>query len=166
MLLDSLSNLGGFATCRSIIATHYTLNASELNYSARHQVSLAKTSSALNIAKILTSKTGIFRKVICQALDTVSLVEHGAQLFLEDHFAQMINVRLKRLFQVFVIEELRVIKASTNNTLVAIDDGFGASRVAIAYHNKTIGKLAILVIQREITLVNQHGINDDFFGNF
>ena len=78
----------------------------------------------------------------------------------------MINVRLKRLFQVFVIEELRVIKASTNNTLVAIDDGFGASRVAIAYHNKTIGKLAILVIQREITLVNQHGINDDFFGNF
>ena len=78
----------------------------------------------------------------------------------------MINVRLKRLFQVFVIEELRVIKASSNNTLVAIDDSFGTSRVAIAYHNKTIGKLAILVIQREITLVNQHGINNDFFGNF
>lgn len=104
--------------------------------------------------------------MIGQTLDTIGLVEHGAQFFLEDHFTQTIHIGFKRLLQVFVVEELRVVETSTDYALVAINDGFSTSRIAVAYHDKTIGELAILVIQREIALVNQHGINDDFLRYF
>lgn len=69
-------------------------------------------------------------KMIDQRYDTVGLIEHGAELLLEYDLIKRRNIRFKRLLEVFVVEELRIIEAGTYHALITIDDSFREGRIA------------------------------------
>lgn len=93
------------------------------------------------------------------------LVAHGAQRLLEDHFIEAIDVGIQRHLQILVVEELRVVEAGGHHALVAVDDGVLMGRVAVGDDDELVGELAVGVVQREVALVHEHGVDDDLLGN-
>ena len=78
---------------------------------------------------------------------------------------EALNVIFERALQVFVVEELRVVKASGHDALVAVDDVRFELRIAVRGDEELIRKRSIGVEQREIALMNEHGVNGDFLRN-
>ena len=95
---------------------------------------------------------------------TGGLVAHGAQRFLEHDRVKLFDVGFERLLQVLFVEELGVVQAGAHDALVAVANGVGAGRVAVAHDDEAVGELVVGVVKREVALVHEHRVDDDLFG--
>ena len=148
-----------------VVAAHDALDARELDDGARHQVGLGQVGRSRDVAHLGGLDAGGRRDAGRQLHHAGGLVAHGAQRLLEDHFIEAIDVGIQRQLQVLVVEELRVVEAGGHHALVAVDDGVLVGRVAVGDDDELVGELAIGVVQREVALVHEHGVDDDLLGN-
>ena len=65
------------------------------------------------------------------------------------------------MLQVLLIEELRVIETCTHDALVAVDDRIGDLGVCVRDDDELTRELSVLVVDREVALVREHGLADD-----
>ena len=75
--------------------------------------------------------------------NAVGLGARGAKLLLEYDGVKALNVIFERVLQVFVVEELRVVKASGHDALVAIDDVRFELRIAVRGDEELVRKRSI-----------------------
>ena len=88
-----------------------------------------------------------------KGLDTLALLQHGAELLLENDARQALAELLERDLEILVVEELRIVQACADHALVAIDDGVGALGTAVSHDHELAGQLAFGVVDGEIPLV-------------
>ena len=165
MVGDGLGHLGRLARGRRIVAAHDALDAGELHHGARDQVGLAQVGRALGVGRVGGVEPGLRRKVAGHLHDAFCLFQRGAQRFLEHHLAQAFHVGFERLLQVLVVEELGVVQAGGHHALVAVHDVLPEGRVAVRRDEELVGQRAVLVEQREVALVHQHGVHRDLLGH-
>ena len=65
------------------------------------------------------------------------------------------------MLEVLLVEELRVVETGTHDALVAVDDGGGAFGVAVGDDDELVRQLARSIVEREVALMHEHGVDDD-----
>ena len=63
--------------------------------------------------------------------------------------------------QVLLVEELCVVQTGAHDALVAVDHALGVLGLAVGDDHELTRELALAVIDREVTLVGEHGLADD-----
>ena len=155
----------GLAGSLGVVAAHDALHAREFHNRARDQVGLGQIGGALGVGGFLARHASVGGDGLGERNNAIGLGARGAKLFLEHDGVEAFNVIFERALQVFVVEELRVVKASSHDALVAVDDVRFELRIAIRGDKELIRKRSIGVEQREIALVHKHGVNSDFLRN-
>ena len=69
------------------------------------------------------------------------------------------------MLEVLLVEELRVVETGAHHALVAVDDGGGAFGVAVGYDDELVRQLARSIVEREVALMHEHGVDDDLLGH-
>ena len=69
------------------------------------------------------------------------------------------------MLEVLLVEELRVVEAGAHHALVTVDDGGGALGVAVRDDDELVRQLARGIVEREVTLMHEHGVDDDLLGH-
>ncbi len=100
-----------------------------------------------------------------EVLHAVGLLEHRSEFLLKSDGRQASTELLKVNLQVLIVEELGVVQAGANNTLVAVDDRLADARIGIGHDDEGARELAICVIRGEIALIGEHGLADDLGGH-
>ena len=165
MVGDGASHLVALAAGGGVVGAHDALHAGELHHGVRHEVGLRQVRGALGVGGVSLVQLRVGGQVLRQRHDAVGLLLHGAQRLLEHHLVQAVDVRLQRMLEVLLVEELRVGQAGAHYALVAARDGVGVRRVAVRHDDEVVGQLAVRVVQREVTLVHEHGVDDDLLGD-
>ncbi len=165
MVGDGARNGVGFARGFSVIATHDALHAREFHDGARHQVGLAQERRALNVGRFPSANARVGRDRLSERHNAIGLRTRRAQFLLEHDRVEPLDVILQRKFQVFVIEEFRIVEARGHDALIAVDDVVFEFRIAVRGDQEFVRKRPIRVEQREIALVHEHGVNGDLLRN-
>ena len=119
---------------------------------------------ARGVGGVLGAERGVGGEVLGELLDAGRLGAHGAELLLEHDGVEALHVILQRTAQVLVVEELGVVEARGDDALVAVDDVGLERRIAVGGDQELVGERAVGVEQREVTLVHEHGVDDDLLG--
>ena len=165
VLADGLGDLRRFTGGGGVVAAHDALDAGELDDGVGDQVGLAQARGTLRIGGIGGVELGVSGKGAGQLLQALGLLAHRAQGLLEHHLVELLDIGLQRMLEVLLVEELRVVETGAHHALVAVDDGGGAFGVAVGDDDELVRQLAHSIVEREVALMHEHGVNDDLLGH-
>ena len=96
-----------------------------------------------------------------ELLNALGLGEHATELLLEGNLGQTLTELVEGDLQVLLVEELCVVQTGAHDALVAVDHALGVLGLAVGDDHELTRELALAVIDREVTLVGEHGLADD-----
>ncbi len=120
MLGDGIGDLGCLAVMERVIAPHDALQLGELADHAGREIGLGEMRGALGERGVGAGNER--RERPDQRLDALHLVEHAAELRVEDPLAELLDAALQPRLAVLVPEELGVGQTRPQHALVAGDD--------------------------------------------
>ena len=69
------------------------------------------------------------------------------------------------MLEILLVEELGVVETGADHALVAVDDGCGAFGVAVGDDDELVRQLSVSIVEREVALMHEHGVDDDLLGH-
>ncbi len=165
MVGNGLRHLRALPRRRGVVGAHDALDARELHDGVGDEVGLRQQRGAARVGGVGLGQLRVGGQVGREGRDAVGLGAHGAQALLEDHLVQALDVGLEGMLQVLLVEELRVGEPGAHDALVAVDDGGCVRGVAVADEDEPVRQVALGVVEREVALVHEHGVDDDLLGN-
>ena len=163
MLKNALSHSRCFAIQLSIFAAHNALQLSKFYNHAGNKVAFAQQRGALQL-RLINLSIDSHSQHISSLHQTVALVVHIAQAFLEGNGLQFFQAVSQTLLAVLVKEELGVAQAGTQHALVTMSNYFQMVLATVAHGDEFVQQGAILGHNREIALVVAHRGDDAFLG--
>ena len=163
MLKNALSHSRCFAIQLSIFAAHNALQLSEFYNHAGNKVAFAQQSGALQL-RLINLSIDSHSQHVSSLHQTVALVVHIAQAFLEGNGFQFFQAVSQALLAVLVKEEFSVAQTCTQYALVTMRHNLQMVLATVAHGDEFVQQGAILGHNREIALVVAHRGDDAFLG--
>ena len=133
----------------------------ELDNHAGYEVAFAQQSSAFQLF-FVNLGVDCHSQHISSLNQTVALVVHVAQAFLEGNSFQLLQTVSQGLLSVFIKEELSIAQTSTQHALITMSNDIQMLLAAITHGDEFVQQRAVLSQNREVTLVLTHRRNNAF----
>ena len=128
---------------------------------AGYEVAFAQQSSAFQLF-FVNLGVDCHSQHISSLNQTVALVVHVAQAFLEGNGFQLLQTVSQGLLSVFIKEELSIAQTSTQYALITVSNDIQMLLAAITHGDEFVQQRAVLSQHREVTLVLTHRRNNAF----
>ena len=164
MLEDRFGHFRALTRVQGIVAAHDPLQRGHFHDHVRHQIGFCELGGASGCVSIPIHQPKHRDQLFDNALDTVGLIQHRAELELEGKRRQARGVLFQLVLHILTDEEGSVGKAGADHLLVAIGDYVNVLAAAVAHRDEVRHQLAICGADGEVALVLLHHRYQHFGG--
>ena len=162
LLKDTFADIRFFSVQTGILPAHDALQFGKFRHHAGNQIALAELGRAFQIRQRQTALLPEMNH-LHQLLQTLALIVHIAQAFLEDNGLNLFFIGFQFLFPVFVKEEFRVTETGPQHPFITVGHILQKRFAAVPYGNKFVQQFAVFTPHREIALMIAHRRDDSRF---